>query len=85
MAAYRHLSDEELFDVQRVEVELAEDDRPGKPSARVRCSMCGEEVNDRRHVETPDGPACRACAGDAYVRTLEQRVEVKPSWSPRGA
>lgn len=85
MAAYRHLADEELFDVQRVAVELAEDDRPGRPSARVRCSVCGEEVNDRRHVETPDGPVCRACAGDAYVRTLEQRVEVKPPWSPRSA
>ncbi len=81
MAAYRHLSDEELFTVQRVAVELAADDRPGKPSVRVRCSVCGEEVNDRRHVETPDGPICRACAGDTYVRTLDERVEVKPPWS----
>jgi formylmethanofuran dehydrogenase subunit E len=85
MAAYRHLPDEALFDVQRVAIGLADDDRPGKPSVRVNCAVCGEEVNDRRHVETPDGPVCRACAGGAYVQVLEERVEVKPPWSPRSA
>lgn len=85
MAAYRHLPDEELFEVRRVVVELGEDDRPGKPAVRVRCSVCGEEVNDGRHVDSADGPLCRACAGDAYVRTLDERMEVQPPWSPQSA
>ena len=82
LAAYRHLPDEDLFDVRRVAVTLGEDDRPGKPNVRVRCSACGEEVNDRRHVEGGDGPLCRACAGDAYFRVLDERVEVEAPWSP---
>jgi formylmethanofuran dehydrogenase subunit E len=80
MRAYRELPESELFDVQRVEVELAPLDRPGKPVMRVRCSICAEEVNDGRHVEGDDGPVCRDCAGTSYFRV--QRGEPTARVSP---
>lgn len=74
MLAYRAMPDADLFDVQRVSVELGEFDRPGKPAMRVQCTMCGEEVNDGRHVEGDDGPLCRSCAGAAYYRIIDPGV-----------
>ena len=40
--AYREATDEELFKVERVEVEYGEMDMPGRPRSRVRCARCGE-------------------------------------------
>jgi len=80
MAAYRRLSEEALFDVQPVRVELPECDRPGKPTERVLCVVCGEEVNDHRQVEGDDGPMCRACAGSSYYRLATNEDEVRAPW-----
>src|SRR5918911_3420360 len=52
---YREASDEELFKVERVEVEYAETDAPGRPLSRVRCARCGEGVNDGREIRSTDG------------------------------
>ena len=80
MAAYRGLPDAELFTVQNVSVELGEYDRPGKPGARVVCTVCGEEVNDHRHVDGDDGPMCRACARGPYYRVVGQESGVDLPW-----
>ena len=69
--AYREAADEELFKVERVEVEYGELDRPGRPRARVRCAQCGEGVNDGREVAVPEGSVlCRPCALGGYYRRL---------------
>ncbi len=80
MAAYRTLPEDELFTVHAVSVTLGEYDRPGKPAIRVACTVCGEEVNDNRHVDGDDGPLCRACAGGAYYTPASARTEVPPRW-----
>ena len=69
--AYREAADEELFKVERVEVEYGEMDMPGRPRSRVRCARCGEGVNDGREVAGPEGPVlCRPCASGGYYRRL---------------
>lgn len=80
MAAYRSLPDDELFTVQTVSVTLGSFDRPGKPVLRVICTVCGEEVNDNRHVDGDDGPLCRACAGGAYYTLAGDRAEANAPW-----
>src|ERR1051325_3584863 len=61
--AYREAADEELFKVERVEVEYGEMDMPARPRSRARCARCGEAVNDGREVARPDGSVlCRPCA-----------------------
>lgn len=80
LKTYRTLPDEQLFDVQRVRVDLGEYDRPGKPLLRVTCVVCGEEVNDARHIDGDDGPLCKACAGGAYYQRLDQEQEVRSPW-----
>ncbi len=69
--AYREAADEELFKVERVEVEYGEMDMPGRPRSRVRCARCGEGVNDGREVTSPEGlTLCRPCASGGYYRRL---------------
>jgi formylmethanofuran dehydrogenase subunit E len=69
--AYREATDEELFKVERVEVEYGEMDMPGRPRSRVLCARCGEGVNDGREVAGPEGSVlCRPCASGGYYRRL---------------
>lgn len=66
--AYREAADNELFKVERVEVEYGEMDAPGRPRSRVICVRCGEGINDGREVSGADGPLCRPCASRGYYR-----------------
>jgi formylmethanofuran dehydrogenase subunit E len=68
MLTYREAAEEELFRVTNVDVQLREYDAPGHPRSRIICGHCGEEVNDGREVDGPDGIAlCRPCAyGPGY-------------------
>jgi formylmethanofuran dehydrogenase subunit E len=68
---YREASDEELFKVERVEVEYKETDAPGRPLSRITCARCGEGVNDGREVAGGEGVTlCRPCASGGYYRKL---------------
>ena len=70
LQAYKLLPDEELFKIERVTVNVASEDQPGRPVSRVRCDECGEGINDRREIIRDDHTLCRACAGDAYYTRL---------------
>ena len=70
LVAYKQLPDEELFKVERVEVNVPTQDQPGRPVSRVLCDNCGEAINDRREVIRDEQTLCRACAGDAYYTRL---------------
>ena len=70
LEAYKLLPDEELFKVERVKVNVAEEDQPGRPVSRVTCEECGEGVNDRREIIRQGRTLCRACAGEAYFTRL---------------
>jgi formylmethanofuran dehydrogenase subunit E len=67
--AYSEATDEELFTIESVAIELDEMDLPGSPRSRVICESCGEGVNDGREVKRPDGSVlCRGCAGETYYK-----------------
>lgn len=59
-------TDEQLFTCTDVKVDVAPEDRPGRPIRSAICEACGETVQDGREV-APDGRVlCRGCAGGAY-------------------
>ena len=70
MTAYQMLSDEQLFKVEWVGVDVPMTDRPGHPTRRVLCDRCGEGVNDQREVSQGTQVVCRACAGERYYEAL---------------
>jgi formylmethanofuran dehydrogenase subunit E len=70
MAAYREMSDDDLFECQWVKVALGAEEFPGYKGERVVCSECGEGINFRREVRRGDKVLCRACSGERYYEPL---------------
>ncbi len=70
LEAYRIMSDEELFDVMEVRVRMRPEDMPGRPSRRVVCEACREQVQDGRERYREGRTLCRPCAGKGYYETI---------------
>jgi formylmethanofuran dehydrogenase subunit E len=70
LAAYKVMSDQELFTIQRVRVQLRPEDLPGQPRSRVLCEGCGEGVNDGRDRLLGGRRLCKACAGEGYYEPV---------------
>jgi formylmethanofuran dehydrogenase subunit E len=66
MAAYRELSDEDLFEWRWVRLQLPPQEFPGYKGARVTCDECGEGINFGREVRRGHRILCRACSGERY-------------------
>lgn len=72
MAAYREMSDQDLFEERWVEVDLAPEDLPGYKSERAVCAECGEGIQFKREVVRDGVLLCRACAGESYYRAASR-------------
>jgi formylmethanofuran dehydrogenase subunit E len=70
MLAYREISDDDLFNVQWVKVEVGPEDLPGYKGERIVCDGCGEGINFKREVHVNGRTLCRACAGERYYEPL---------------
>lgn len=71
MAAYREMSDKDLFATQWVKVDLPPEEFPGYKGERIVCEACGEGINFRREVRRAGKILCRACAGEKYYTSAE--------------
>jgi formylmethanofuran dehydrogenase subunit E len=69
--AYRKMSDDELFEVMQVKLDVREQDLPGRPVSRIACESCGEGINDRREVLQNGRTLCAACANGAYYDIID--------------
>jgi formylmethanofuran dehydrogenase subunit E len=75
--AYSEATDEELFKIEYVALQLNEMDAPGSPRSRVICEICGEGVNDGREVISAGGSTvCRGCDGGTYYKKIRQPASV---------
>jgi len=70
MRAYREISDDDLFSLQWVKVELPPEEFPGYKGDRVVCKVCGEGINFRREVRSGEKVLCRSCAGERYYEPV---------------
>ena len=70
MLAYREISDDDLFALQWVKVELPAEEFPGYKGERIVCDDCGEGINFRREVRVNGRVLCRACAGERYYEPV---------------
>jgi formylmethanofuran dehydrogenase subunit E len=68
--AYKLMPDNQLFALQKVEVNLCPEDQPGPTLSRVACQRCGERISDCREVHVNGHVLCRACANGTYYRVL---------------
>lgn len=70
MAAYRDMSDNDLFTIQWVKVDLPAEEFPGYKGERMVCELCGEGINFRREIRRDGKVLCRGCAGERYYDVL---------------
>ncbi|MEO5355914.1 MAG: FmdE family protein [Nitrospirae bacterium YQR-1] len=71
LQAYMIMKNEELFDLTDVVVSIAPEDMPGRPLKRLQCHLCGEFVQDMRHIEKDGKAVCKACFhNNAYYKKL---------------
>ncbi len=70
MQAYREISDDSLFTLQWVKVELPPEEFPGYKGDRVVCELCGEGINFCREVRRDEKVLCRSCAGERYYEPV---------------
>ena len=75
--AYRIMSDEDLFEVMPVQVQLRPEDMPGRPLSRIVCDACGEHVQDGREVRRDGIVLCKTCAGRGYYTPEKASLAVE--------
>jgi formylmethanofuran dehydrogenase subunit E len=68
MLAYREMTDDDLFAIQWVKVELPPEEFPGYKGERTVCESCGEGINFRREIRREGKLLCRSCAGECYYQ-----------------
>lgn len=71
MKAYREMSDEDLFSIQWVRVEVPPWEMPGYKGERISCAICGEGINFKKEVLRNGQTLCRGCAGEQYWMPAE--------------
>jgi formylmethanofuran dehydrogenase subunit E len=71
MLAYREISDNDLFTMQWVKVDLPPEEFPGYKSERITCDVCGEGINFHREVRREGKVLCRGCAGESYYKPAD--------------
>ncbi len=82
LEAYKIMSDEELFEVMEVTVNVAPEDMPGRPMRRVQCDSCGEHVQDMRDVYQDGKILCVPCAQGGYYAVKESFLAVRYAEKP---
>ncbi len=74
LEAYKVMSDNELFKVMNVNVEIKPEDMPGRPLRRVRCEQCGEYIQDMREVYRDGKILCKPCDRGGYYRNADNTI-----------
>jgi len=68
---YLNRTDDELFSISEVKVEISPEDMPGSPLRSVPCAVCGERVLDMKDRIVDGKYLCRPCAeGKSYYRLV---------------
>ena len=63
---------EELFNVEKVRLDINPSQMPGNPHTSVFCSVCGEKITDGRHLNRGGKPVCKPCAEGAYYEIIDE-------------
>ena len=69
MRAYQAMPDDEMFTVKNVILHTPVADIISRPGVRVNCSICGEEIINKRETQQGDLTLCYTCAKGGYYQT----------------
>ena len=72
MQAYQIMPDDELLTVQDVTLNTPIEQIVSRPSLRVDCDVCGEEIMNEREIHQNGLTLCHACAHGGYYHPVER-------------
>jgi formylmethanofuran dehydrogenase subunit E len=64
--------EEEILKIERVKIDVPDDDIPGFPHGKAICSICNEQVMDNRHILAGGKPVCKNCGTASYYTVIEE-------------
>lgn len=67
---FKNTPNEKLFNAQKVEIKLDENELPGKPRETAFCSLCNEKVMDGRHNLIGGKAVCKSCSEVSYYKII---------------
>lgn len=76
--AMTEIAEADLFNIQKVFVQMRPQDLPGEPMDIVICRQCGETVRDMRHVNLGGRLLCKPCAQGKSYYTLKENALPEP-------
>jgi len=74
LEAYQVMPDDELLSIRTVRLAMPAEAIVSRAGVRINCAFCGEEIINEREVEVAGTTMCRACAGRAYYRPIEEAL-----------
>lgn len=74
LEAYQVMPDDELLSIRTVRLAMPVEAIVSRAGVRINCAFCGEEIINEREVEVAGTTMCRACAGRAYYRPIEEAL-----------
>ena len=75
LVGYQNMPDDLLFDVQQVEVSLAEEDMPGPPRRHAGCERCGQVIRDGKEEHIGQEVICRPCSDKSYFKVIAPHLQ----------
>jgi formylmethanofuran dehydrogenase subunit E len=70
LKGYQVMPNEELFSYQWIELIIPLEKVISHPNARARCTVCGEEIINKREVVVNGKLLCQTCAYGGYYREI---------------
>lgn len=71
LEAYKVMPLSEMFEVQKVEVDIKGSDMPGPAGFKTECENCGIIVRDAKEVTINKKKLCHSCADMAYYQIIK--------------
>ncbi|MBW2613410.1 MAG: formylmethanofuran dehydrogenase [Deltaproteobacteria bacterium] len=82
LEAYKRMPDSVLFRVQKVLVNIAENDLPGPTRFKNLCDHCGQVVRDGREVRHNGQTLCKPCTVESYFSQAMEITWPNMNWVP---
>jgi formylmethanofuran dehydrogenase subunit E len=65
------LPEANILKIEQVHISVPEDDIPGFPRQKEKCTVCGEQIMDNRHLVLDGTVQCRNCGIKSYYTVLK--------------
>lgn len=75
LEAYQIMPDDVLLEWQPVQLTTPVREIISRPGVRALCDVCGEEIINEREVVGNGRTLCRACAGQSYYHSLQEKMK----------